>query len=229
MREEREAGKKGESNETNSIELYIFEDVELERGLVDIIYKNIDNIVIDSDIENKIDTIDTWAQKLDTINLEEYKDKLEAEINQIANVDEINQKLRKEFKDCTLTTDIMVGFPQETDEDFEITKAFAQKVGFEKIHIFPYSRRSGTVADKMDGQIEKSVKAQRVNELSVVANRIRNDFLKSQIGRELSVLIEEKQKNEKFTHTNKIKTVSKIKIIVPIRLRVPKASPVSVR
>lgn len=103
------------------------------------------------------------------------------------------QKLRKSFKNCTLTTDIMVGFPQETQEDFEITKQFAEKVGFEKIHIFPYSRRSGTVADKMDGQVEKSVKSQRVSELSAVAEKIRNEFLKNQIGETLSVLIESKQ------------------------------------
>jgi len=103
------------------------------------------------------------------------------------------EKLRKEFKDCTLTTDIMVGFPHENDEDFEITKVFAQKVGFEKIHIFPYSRRSGTVADRMDGQIQKNVKAQRVHELSTVAERIRNDFLNAQIGKTLSVLIETRQ------------------------------------
>ena len=103
------------------------------------------------------------------------------------------KKLRKSFKGCTLTTDIMVGFPQESNEDFEITKQFAEKVGFEKIHIFPYSRRSGTVADKMDGQIEKSVKSQRVSELSAVAEKIRNEFLKNQIGKTLSVLIESKQ------------------------------------
>ena len=91
-----------------------------------------------------------------------------------------------------------MGFPHETEEDFEITKAFAEKVGFEKIHIFPYSRRSGTVADRMDGQIEKSVKAQRVNELSIVAEKIRNEFLNAQIGKVLSVLIEEKQKNDVY-------------------------------
>ncbi len=100
------------------------------------------------------------------------------------------QKLRNEFKDCTLTTDIMVGFPNENQEDFEETCQFAQKVGFEKIHIFPYSRRSGTVADKMDGQIEKSVKAERVARLSSIADEIRTDFLKSQIGKTVSVLIE---------------------------------------
>ena len=103
------------------------------------------------------------------------------------------EKLRKSFDDCTLTTDIMVGFPHESDEDFKITKQFAEKVGFEKIHIFPYSRRSGTVADKMDGQIDKSVKSKRVAELSQVADKIRNSFLENQIGRTLSVLIESRQ------------------------------------
>ncbi len=135
------------------------------------------------------------------ISLQSGCDKILKKMNRHYTSDEyysLCQKLRKEFKDCTLTTDIMVGFPHETDEDFEITKAFAQKVGFEKIHIFPYSRRSGTVADRMDGQIEKSVKAQRVNELSKVADKIRNDFLNAQIGRELSVLIEEKQKKDVY-------------------------------
>lgn len=106
---------------------------------------------------------------------------------------ELCRKLRSSFKDCTLTTDIMVGFPQETDEDFEITRAFSERVGFEKIHIFPYSRRSGTVADKMDGQIEKSVKAERAASLSQTADEIRKNFLHSQIGKKVSVLIENRQ------------------------------------
>ena len=108
------------------------------------------------------------------------------------------EKLRNTFKDCTLTTDIMVGFPYENEEDFNITKEFAEKVGFEKIHIFPYSRRSGTVADKMDCQVEKNVKSQRVAELSRVADKIRTDFLEKQIGKTLSVLVEEKQKNNEY-------------------------------
>ena len=111
-------------------------------------------------------------------------------------------KLRKSFKDCTLTTDIMVGFPQETEEDFSDTVKFAEKISFEKIHIFPYSRRSGTVADKMEGQIEKSVKGYRVTELSKIADKIRTEFLKNQIGKTVSVLIEGKQKDgEMFGYT----------------------------
>ncbi len=139
------------------------------------------------------------------ISLQSGCDKILKKMNRHYTSDEyylLCQKLRKEFKDCTLTTDIMVGFPYENEEDFQITKEFAKKVGFEKIHIFPYSRRSGTVADKMDCQVEKSVKSQRVAELSTVADSIRNEFLEKQIGKTLSVLVEEKQKdNEYFGYT----------------------------
>ena len=135
------------------------------------------------------------------ISLQSGCDKILKKMNRHYTSDEyfaLCQKLRNEFADCTLTTDIMVGFPHETDEDFEITKQFAEKVSFEKIHIFPYSRRSGTVADRMDGQIEKSVKAYRVSELTKVADKIRNEFLKVQIGKTLSVLIEGKQRDGEY-------------------------------
>ena len=121
------------------------------------------------------------------------------------------EKLRKEFKDCTLTTDIMVGFPYENDEDFNITKAFAEKVGFEKIHIFPYSRRSGTVADRMDEQVEKSVKSQRVSGLSQTAEKIRNEFLASQVGNTVSVLVESKQCDGEYFGYTKNYTPVKIR------------------
>lgn len=140
------------------------------------------------------------------ISLQSGCDKILKKMNRHYTSDEyylLCEKLRNTFKDCTLTTDIMVGFPYENEEDFNITKEFAEKVGFEKIHIFPYSRRSGTVADKMDCQVEKSVKSQRVAELSRVADKIRTDFLEKQIGKTLSVLVEEKQKdNEYFGYTS---------------------------
>ena len=135
------------------------------------------------------------------ISLQSGCDKILKKMNRHYTSDEyftLCEKLRNSFKDCTLTTDIMVGFPQETPEDFEATKQFAEKVGFEKIHIFPYSRRSGTVADKMDGQIEKSVKTVRVAELSKIADKIRNEFLEKQIGKTLSVLIESRQSDNMY-------------------------------
>ena len=103
------------------------------------------------------------------------------------------QKLREKFADCTLTTDIMVGFSGETEEDFNDTVKFAEKVGFEKIHIFPYSVREGTRAASFDGKIEKAVKEQRVAELSRVAEKIRSKFLKKQIGRTVEIIPETKR------------------------------------
>lgn len=70
--------------------------------------------------------------------------------------------LRKYYKAPAITTDIIVGFPQETKEEFLETLAFAQKIGFSKIHVFKYSRRKGTVADKMSGQVLEQVKTERV-------------------------------------------------------------------
>ena len=74
---------------------------------------------------------------------------------------ELCEKLRKAFKDCVITTDIMVGFAGETDEDFAQTVGFVKRIGFEKVHIFPYSVRKGTAAEKFDGQVAKAVKEQR--------------------------------------------------------------------
>ncbi len=101
------------------------------------------------------------------------------------------QKLRNSFDGTTITTDIMVGFPGETEEDFISSLEFAQKVGFEKVHVFPYSIRPGTPAAKMQNQIEKAEKERRASIMSKACDEIRNKFLESQIGKRLEVLIEE--------------------------------------
>lgn len=104
---------------------------------------------------------------------------------------ELCQKLRSSFNDTTLTTDVMVGFPNETVEDFESSLEFVKKVGFEKVHIFPYSIRPGTPAAKMPNQIEKCEKEKRVAIMSEATEAIRKDFLENQIGKTLEVLVEE--------------------------------------
>ena len=104
---------------------------------------------------------------------------------------ELCQKLRSSFNDTTLTTDVMVGFPNESVEDFESSLEFVKKVGFEKVHIFPYSIRPGTPAAKMPNQIEKCEKEKRVAIMSEATEAIRKDFLENQIGKTLEVLVEE--------------------------------------
>ena len=100
------------------------------------------------------------------------------------------RKLRETFPDGTITTDIMVGFPCETGEQFEESIAFAKKIGFEKIHVFPYSPRVGTPAAEMRPQIPKAVKKDRCRQMIAVGEEIRDAFLERLIGRTVEVLCE---------------------------------------
>lgn len=109
---------------------------------------------------------------------------------------ELCEKLRAGFKDCSITTDIMVGFSGETDEDFNETCEFVKKVGFEKVHIFPYSVREGTRAAGFGNQIEKHVKEERAAKLKEVCTKIRADYLKTQIGRTVEIIPESKHNDE---------------------------------
>ncbi len=104
---------------------------------------------------------------------------------------ELCEKLRSSFDGTTITTDVMVGFPGETEEDFISSLEFVKKVGFEKVHVFPYSIRPGTPAAKMANQVEKCEKERRAAIMSDAAEEIRQNFLKNQIGKVLEVLIEE--------------------------------------
>ncbi len=109
------------------------------------------------------------------------------------------ENLRKQFKDCTLTTDIMVGFAGETEEEFEESLSFVKKIGFEKVHVFPYSPRKGTRAAEFDGQVEKSVKEQRSRQMIETAGKIREEFLKKQIGKTVRILAETIEKDGSAT------------------------------
>ena len=104
--------------------------------------------------------------------------------------------LRKYFKNPALTTDIIVGFPGETEEEFKQSKAFVDKVGFYETHVFKYSRREGTKAAAMDGQIPEEIKTKRSNELLALNARKQEAFEKTFIGTVKEVLIEETEECE---------------------------------
>ena len=103
---------------------------------------------------------------------------------------EIVKKLRNAFENCAITTDIMVGFPDETEEDFLDSLEFVKKVGFSKSHIFPYSIREGTVAAKRSGHLPKSTKDDRASKMTEITDISQRDFLSSQIGKICPVLFE---------------------------------------
>ncbi len=107
----------------------------------------------------------------------------------------IVERIRKSFVNSSITTDVMVGFPGETEEEFKDSLEFVTDIGFAKVHVFPYSRRSGTVADRMPNQIEKSLKEQRARKMAEATELKRIDFMNSQVGKVCQVLFERPDSN----------------------------------
>ena len=110
-------------------------------------------------------------------------------------------KLR-EIEDISLTTDLIVGFPNETDDDFEETMDTLKKIHFTKIHTFPYSRRHGTVADKMDGHISGDIKKKRVHEVIELSNEYENEYYKSKISKVYDGVVERHNNGLVVVHTS---------------------------
>ena len=107
-------------------------------------------------------------------------------------LEKVNQ-IRSYRKDISLTTDVIVGFPGETEEDFNETLDFCKKIGFTKIHVFPYSDRNGTVASTMKNKIPGNIKKERVHKLIELSNELERKYYSSFINKEVEVLIEEKK------------------------------------
>ncbi len=99
--------------------------------------------------------------------------------------------LRSAFERPAITTDVIVGFPGETEAEFRQTKEFLEKVGFYEMHIFKYSRRGGTSAADMPGQVSEQIKRQRSNELLAMEKEQSKSFRRAYIDREAEVLLEE--------------------------------------
>lgn len=123
-----------------------------------------------------------------------------------------------------ITTDIIVGFPQETDSEFNETFSFIKKIGFSKVHVFKFSPREGTKAASLKGQIDGNIKNKRSKEITKISNEMAYNFMKKLIGMEIEVLFETK-KNDNFfegltknylkvLHKSDINIVNDIKKIV---------------
>ena len=99
-------------------------------------------------------------------------------------------RLRRFFEDPAITTDLIAGFPGETEEEFEETLLFVESIGFYETHIFPFSRRKGTVADRMSGQLTEKQKKERCGRLSALHERQSRAYRERFVGKEMPVLIE---------------------------------------
>ena len=110
-------------------------------------------------------------------------------------------KLKKARPEINLTTDVIVGFPTETEEEFNECVEYCKIVGFSKIHVFPYSKREGTKAASMDGHLPNSIKKERARRLIEIDNDLQLDYNKKFINEKVSVLIEEIVDGKSIGHT----------------------------
>ena len=125
-------------------------------------------------------------------------------------IDKINYIYEK-VKDIAITTDVIVGFPQESDEDFIDTINTCKQMKYSKIHVFPYSSRKGTVASKMSGHINGIIKKQRAKELLNLSNELGLAYNQQFLNKEVEVLIEEEVSGYYIGHTTnfiKVKVLS---------------------
>ena len=116
--------------------------------------------------------------------------------------EKVVKRLRKAFEDVALTTDIIVGFPGETEEEFKITYEYLKKINFYKMHVFKYSQRKGTRAAVMPNQIDGNIKEERSHKLIELSEKNEKDFLKKYINKDVEVLFEQKDNGFFKGHTN---------------------------
>ena len=114
--------------------------------------------------------------------------------------DKINT-IRSIRPNISITTDVIVGFPGETNEDFDKTCDFVKKIGFSKIHVFPYSRRQGTKADLFPNQVDEKIKKERVSKLISISDEMENNYLDKFINSKMVVLVEKCIDNYSIGHT----------------------------
>ncbi len=160
------------------------------------------------------------------IPLQAGSDEILKEMNRKYNLDEykeIIKKVRNIRKDISISTDIIVGFPKETDKLFQKTIDTAREIGFSKIHVFPYSKRKNTKAADMTEQIDESIKKQRARTLIKVSKELEIKYFEKFIGKNLDVLIEREKEDFSYGHTSnflhvKIKGKYKSNTFVKVKL-----------
>jgi len=106
--------------------------------------------------------------------------------------------IRKIMPEVSITTDVIVGFPGETDEEFRRTESFIQELGFSKLHVFPFSARRGTLAADMPNQVEKNIKVDRSHRLMKLSRKLEQSFREKFINTTKEVLFEDKKDDNKY-------------------------------
>lgn len=197
-------------NEYRLIDL--LEEINKIDGIERIRLGSIEPLMITDEFCNRARKIEKLCHHFH-LSLQSGCDKTLKEMNRKYTTDQFRdvvRRLRNLYDDVILTTDIIVGFPNETDEDFEKTYEFLKEIKFYKMHVFKYSPRKGTVAAKMKNQIHAEIKDVRSKRLLQLSNENECDYLNEYIGKKVRVLMEEKDGDYIKGHTGNyivVKTV----------------------
>ncbi|MCR5847400.1 MAG: tRNA (N(6)-L-threonylcarbamoyladenosine(37)-C(2))-methylthiotransferase MtaB [Lachnospiraceae bacterium] len=176
----------------------LIEEVSRIEGIERIRIGSFEPMILSEDFVKKLSGIKKLCPHFH-ISLQSGCDAVLKRMNRHYNTDEFYEKtvlLRKFFPGCAITTDVIAGFPGESEEEFEETYRFLEKVSFFETHIFPYSRRKGTVADRMDGQLTQAVKRQRVSRLMELDEKESAEFRKSKLGETTDIIVEETKETD---------------------------------
>ena len=182
----------------------LLEEINEIKGIERIRLGSIEPLLIDDDFLKRLSKLDKICHHFH-LSLQSGCDETLQRMNRrynTAQFTEIVEKLRKTYADVILTTDIIVGFPGETDEEFETTYEFLKKIQFYKMHVFKYSVRTGTKAAKMDGQIPNDVKETRSKRLIELSDRNQKTINDGYVGKKVKVLVEEKEGEYYKGHTD---------------------------
>lgn len=124
------------------------------------------------------------------------------------------EKIRKMIKDISITTDLIVGFPNENEKDMEDTLKFLKEIKFTKIHTFPYSKREGTKAASMENQIDETIKRKRVKTVLELSDQLEQDFYQSKLNETEELIIEQTKDGKSYGYTS---NYIKVEINSPLR------------
>ncbi len=195
-------------------------------GINRIRLSSVEPLIVTDEFIKEIQSLDKLCEHFH-LSLQSGCDKILKKMNRRYNTQQYEQavkKLRSVFPDAAFTTDIITGFPGESEDDFKQSLSFAKKIGFAKIHSFPYSPKKGTPAASFPYQIPNEIKSERSRRMIELSDRLNKEFLKSFEGREAEVLFERQIQDGIFEgHTSnyiKVRAESKSKNIINKTLKV---------
>ncbi len=173
----------------------LLEDLDKIDGIERIRLGSLEPTIVTKEFAERLSKLDSICNQFH-LSLQSGCDETLKRMNRKYSCDEffkVTEILREYFKDVNLTTDIIVGFPGETNEEFESTYEFLSKIKFYKMHIFKYSPREGTLAAKMTNQIDGNIKEERSQKLIELSNKNEREYNEKYIGKRVEVLFEEEK------------------------------------